>query len=113
MVISVSKVLEKQIKINGANLFINVEYLSAISGETFGTTNPATNQKLAAVASASEQDVERAIQVAKRTYDSGIWSKMPVEERAKILCRMADLVMERVEELALIETLDVGKPIRE
>jgi len=113
MVISVSKVLEKQLQINDAKLFINGEYVSAISGETFDTTNPATNQKLAAVASASEQDVERAIQVAKRTYDSGIWSKMPVEERAKILCRMADLVMERVEELALIETLDVGKPIRE
>lgn len=108
-----NNVLANQLQINDAKLFINGEYVSAISGETFDTINPATNQKLAAVASASEQDVERAIQIAKQTYDSGIWSKMPIEERAKILCRMADLVMKRVDELALIETLDVGKPIRE
>jgi aminomuconate-semialdehyde/2-hydroxymuconate-6-semialdehyde dehydrogenase len=113
MVTLMSKVLEKQLKINNAKLFINGEYVDAISGETFDTINPATNQKLAAVASACEQDVERAIQVAQQTYESGIWSKMPVEERSKILCRMADLVIDRVEELALIETLDVGKPIKE
>ncbi|MDP4171041.1 MAG: aldehyde dehydrogenase family protein, partial [Bacillota bacterium] len=108
-----TNVLEKQLKINDAKLFINGEYVNAISGETFDTINPATNQKLASVASANEQDVERAIQVAHRTFDSGLWSKMPVDERSKILCRMSDLIIERVNELALLETLDVGKPIKE
>lgn len=108
-----SQTLEKQMKINDAKLFINGEYVDSISGESFDTFNPATNQKLTTVASANEEDVERAIQVAQRTFEKGIWSKMPVEERSKILCRMSDLVMERVDELALIETLDVGKPIKE
>ncbi|MDP4164620.1 MAG: aldehyde dehydrogenase [Bacillota bacterium] len=108
-----TNVLEKQLKINDAKLFINGEYVKAISGETFDTINPATNQKLASVASANEQDVERAIQVAHRTFDSGLWSKMSVDERSKILCRMSDLIIERVNELALLETLDVGKPIKE
>jgi aminomuconate-semialdehyde/2-hydroxymuconate-6-semialdehyde dehydrogenase len=108
-----SQALEKQIAIKDAKLFINGEYVNAISGETFDTINPSTNKKLATVASANEQDVELAVQVAQRTFESGIWSKMPVEERAKILCRMSDLIMERVGELAFIETVDVGKPIKE
>lgn len=108
-----SKVLENQIKIKDAKLFINGEYIDSISGETFDTIDPSTNRKLASVANANEQDVEKAIKVAQHTFESGIWSEMPVEERSKILCRMSDLVMERVDELAIIETLDVGKPIKE
>ncbi|MGG0185878.1 aldehyde dehydrogenase [Bacillus rhizoplanae] len=108
-----SKILENQIKIKDAKLFINGEYIDSISGETFDTIDPSTNRKLASVANANEQDVEKAIKVAQHTFESGIWSEMPVEERSKILCRMSDLVMERVDELAIIETLDVGKPIKE
>ncbi|MEH7417048.1 aldehyde dehydrogenase [Neobacillus drentensis] len=108
-----NKTVEKEIKIQASKLFINGEYVDSISGKSFDTFNPATNQKLTTVASANEEDVERAISVAQRTFESGIWSKMPVEERSKILCKMSDLVMERVDELALIETLDVGKPIKE
>ncbi|GIM47913.1 aldehyde dehydrogenase [Collibacillus ludicampi] len=100
-------------KIKNAKLFINGEYTDAISGETFDTINPANNCRLASVANAGEEDVNKAIEVAQNTFESGVWSRMPVEERAKILCKMSDLVMERVDELALIETLDVGKPITE
>ncbi len=99
--------------LKNAQLFINGEYTDAISGETFDTIDPSTNQKLATVANAGEQDVQRAIEVAQRTFESGVWSEMPVDERAKILCKMSDLVMERVEDLALVETMDVGKPIKE
>lgn len=102
-----------QIKVKDAKLFINGEYINAVSGETFDTIDPSTNRKLASVANASEKDVKHAIEVAQRTFESGVWSEMPVEERSKILCKMSDLVMERVNELALIETLDVGKPIKE
>jgi aminomuconate-semialdehyde/2-hydroxymuconate-6-semialdehyde dehydrogenase len=105
--------LTQQQVIKDAKLFINGEYQDALSGETFDTIDPATNQKLALVAKASEQDAKQAIEAAQRTFESGIWSEMPVAERSKILCKMSDLVMERVDELALVETLDVGKPIKE
>ncbi|MGO4498879.1 aldehyde dehydrogenase [Paenibacillus sp. 2RAB27] len=102
-----------QVKIRAAKLFINGEYVDAISGETFDTIDPATNRKLTTVANANEQDVNKAIDVAHRTFESGVWSKMAVEDRAKILCRMSDIILERVDELAMVETLDVGKPIKE
>ncbi len=103
----------KQQVIKDAKLFINGEYKDSNSFESFDTFDPSTNQKLASVAKANEQDANHAIEVAHRTFESGIWSKMPVVERSKILCRMSDLVLNRVDELALIETLDVGKPIKE
>ncbi|MFD1737426.1 aldehyde dehydrogenase [Bacillus salitolerans] len=103
----------KQQVIKDSKLFINGEFKDSVSGETFDTIDPSTNQKLASVAKANEQDAANAIEIAKQTFDSGSWSEMPVADRSNILCKMADLVMERVDELALIETLDVGKPIKE
>jgi aminomuconate-semialdehyde/2-hydroxymuconate-6-semialdehyde dehydrogenase len=108
-----SETLAQTVKVKNARLFIDGEYVDALSGETFESINPATNEKLALVASGSEQDAKRAIQSAKTAYDSGVWSKMPVEERSDILCKMADLIMKNVDELAMVETLDVGKPIKE
>lgn len=108
-----SETLAQTVKVRNAKLFIDGEYVDALSGETFESINPATNEKLALVANGSEQDAKRAIQSAKTAYDSGVWSKMPVEERSDILCKMADLIMENVDELAMVETLDVGKPIKE
>ncbi|ANC76149.1 5-carboxymethyl-2-hydroxymuconate semialdehyde dehydrogenase [Fictibacillus phosphorivorans] len=108
-----AETLTLQVKVNNAKLFIDGEYVDAFSGETFESINPATNERLALVANGSEQDAKRAIQSAKNAYDSGVWSKMPVEERSDILCKMSDLIMENVNELAMVETLDVGKPIKE
>ncbi|EJQ52699.1 hypothetical protein IEQ_01742 [Bacillus cereus BAG6X1-2] len=107
------ELLDDKMKVKDAKLFIDGQYVDSICGETFDTFNPATNRKLASVAKANEEDTKRAIDVAERTFKSGIWSKMPVEERSDILCEMSDLIMERVDELAYIETLDVGKPIKE
>ncbi|MDM5193330.1 aldehyde dehydrogenase [Bacillus hominis] len=107
------ELLDDKMKVKDAKLFIDGQYVDSICGETFDTFNPATNRKLASVAKANEEDTKRAIDVAERTFKSGIWSKMPVEERSDILCKMSDLIMERVDELAYIETLDVGKPIKE
>jgi aminomuconate-semialdehyde/2-hydroxymuconate-6-semialdehyde dehydrogenase len=108
-----AETLTQQVKVNNAKLFIDGEYVDALSGDTFESINPATNERLALVANGSEQDAKRAIQSAKNAYDSGVWSKMPVEERSEILCKMSDLIMENVDELAMVETLDVGKPIKE
>ncbi|MGZ9769553.1 aldehyde dehydrogenase [Bacillus toyonensis] len=107
------ELLADKMKVKDAKLFIDGQYVDSICGETFDTFNPATNRKLASVVKANEEDTKRAIDVAERTFKSGIWSKMPVEERSDILCKMSDLIMERVDELAYIETLDVGKPIKE
>ncbi|MCR8848139.1 aldehyde dehydrogenase [Rossellomorea sp. SC111] len=100
-------------KVKDAKLFIDGEYRDAMSCETFDTIDPSTNRKLASVAKAGVEDAKHAIDAAQKTFESGVWSKMPVAERSKILCRMSDLVMEKVDELALVETLDVGKPIKE
>ncbi|MDR7071377.1 aldehyde dehydrogenase [Fictibacillus barbaricus] len=108
-----SETLTQSVKVKNAKLFIDGEYTDALSGETFESINPATNERLAFVANGSEADAKRAVQSAKKAFDSGVWSRMPVEERSDILCRMADLIMENVEELAMVETLDVGKPIKE
>jgi aminomuconate-semialdehyde/2-hydroxymuconate-6-semialdehyde dehydrogenase len=108
-----AETLAQTVKVKNAKLFIDGEYVDALSGETFESINPATNEKLALVANGSEQDAKRAIQSAKTAYDSGVWSKMPVEERSDILCKMADLIMKNVDDLAMVETLDVGKPIKE
>lgn len=105
-------VAEKTV-IQDAKLFINGEYVDALSGETFDTINPATNKKLASVANGGKEDTKLAIDVAHQTFVSGVWSNMPVEERANILCKMADLIMKNVDKLAYVETLDVGKPIKE
>ncbi|MGE1115388.1 aldehyde dehydrogenase [Priestia megaterium] len=103
----------EEMTVKDAKLFINGEYVDALSGQTFDTFNPATNEKLASVANGGTEDAKRAIDAAQRAFESGIWSKMPVEERSAILCKMADLIMEKVDELAYLETLDVGKPIKE
>ncbi|MBD8006556.1 aldehyde dehydrogenase [Bacillus norwichensis] len=106
------KALEKA-RIQDAKLFIDGQYVDAHSGATFDSLNPANNQRLASVASADEIDTKRAIDVAQRTFTSGIWSGMSVEERSRILCKMSDLILEKVDELSFVETLDVGKPIKE
>ncbi|WP_442600783.1 aldehyde dehydrogenase [Paenibacillus sp. KN14-4R] len=96
-----------------AKLFINGEYQDALSGKTFDSINPATNEKLADVGCADERDVNRTIEAAQAAFESGVWTKKSVDKRSEILCRMSDLILERVEELARVETMDVGKPIKE
>jgi aldehyde dehydrogenase (NAD+) len=91
--------------------FINGEFVDG-SGETLKTINPATEEVLAEVSTASPSDVDTAVKSARRAYDR-TWSKMPGSERAKYLFRIARLIQERSRELAVLETLDNGKPIKE
>ncbi|GAA2555195.1 aldehyde dehydrogenase family protein [Pseudonocardia hydrocarbonoxydans] len=81
-------------------------------GEALKTVNPATEEVLAEVGTASEQDVDRAVAAARRAFEK-TWGPMPGAERAKYLYRIARIVAERSRELAVLETLDNGKPIRE
>jgi aldehyde dehydrogenase (NAD+) len=81
-------------------------------GEPLKTLNPATEEVLAEVGTASAEDVDRAVAAARRAYEQ-VWGPMPGAERAKYLYRIARIVAERARELAVLETLDNGKPIRE
>ena len=94
------------------DLFIDGEWTEPRSGRWFATTNPATEAPLAEVAEAGAEDVDRAVAAARRAYDR-VWSKLSARERGKYLYRIARIVQERSRELAVIESMDGGKPIRE
>ena len=93
-------------------LFIDGDFVETIDGTTFKTVNPATEEVLTEVTEAGAADIERAVKAARSAYKQ-TWSKMPGRERAKYLYRIARLIQERSRELAVLETLDNGKPIRE
>jgi aldehyde dehydrogenase (NAD+) len=92
--------------------FINGKFVAPTSGNYFSTINPATEQPLAMVASAGKAEVDLAVKAARNAYDS-YWRKMPAKERAKYIFRISRIIQERARELAIVETLDGGKPIRE
>jgi aldehyde dehydrogenase (NAD+) len=95
------------------DLFIGGEFTPATGdGGSFKTVNPATEEVLAEIALASAADVDRAVAAARTAYDT-IWSRLPGAQRAKYLYRIARLIQERSRELAVLESLDNGKPIRE
>jgi aldehyde dehydrogenase (NAD+) len=93
-------------------LFVDGEFVEARSGRSFVTLNPATEQPLAEVAEAGEEDVDLAVQAARAAFE-GVWGRMKGRERAKYLYRVARIIQERSRELAVLESLDNGKPIRE
>jgi aldehyde dehydrogenase (NAD+) len=93
------------------DLFIGGEF-TAGTGGSLKTVNPATEEVLAEIAVASAADIDRAVAAARTAYDT-VWSKMPGSERAKYLFRIARIIQERSRELAVLESLDNGKPIRE
>ena len=92
-------------------LFIDGEFTEA-NGESFSTISPATEQKIALISTADAADVDRAVAAARRAH-TNTWSKLSGADRGKYLFRIARLVQERARELAVAETLDNGKPIKE
>ncbi|MDA8303150.1 MAG: aldehyde dehydrogenase family protein [Actinomycetota bacterium] len=93
-------------------LFIGGQWAEPADGDHFKTESPSSEEVLAEVSSAGPEDVDRAVRAARRAYDE-VWAPMPGKERAKYLFRVARLVQERSRELAVLESLDNGKPIRE
>jgi betaine-aldehyde dehydrogenase len=92
-------------------LFIGGRYLDAHSGESFATLNPATGERLCSVQSADQHDVQHAVDSAMEGFRT--WSAMTGTQRGRVLTRAANLLRERNDELARLEVLDTGKPIRE
>lgn len=92
-------------------LFIDGEFVEAADGKVFKTVSPSTEEVLAEIAQAGEADVDRAVKAARKAFEK--WSALPGSERAKYLFRIARIIQERARELAVLETLDNGKPIKE
>jgi len=93
--------------------FVDGAYVDALSGETFDCVNPATGRVIAAVAACDADDVDRAVRGARAAFESGVWSRLAPKQRKRVLVRLAELMREHRDELALLETLDMGKPIRD
>jgi len=93
-------------------LFIGGEFVDPVDGRAFKTVSPATEEVLAEISEAGTRDVDRAVAAARRAYER-VWSKLPARERGKYLFRIARILQERARELAVLESLDNGKPIRE
>src|SRR6059036_742734 len=96
-----------------SQLFIDGEYTPAASGKTFPVLNPANNEVLVEVAEAGVEDVDQAVAAARKAFDEGPWPKMKTAERAKLLRRFGELLVKHAPELERIESLDVGKPVKE
>jgi acyl-CoA reductase-like NAD-dependent aldehyde dehydrogenase len=95
-------------------LFINGEFVDALSGKTFETRNPATGEVIAEIAEAQKEDIDLAVKAARAAFDDNSpWRKMSPRDRSRALYKLAELIRANGEELAELETLDTGKPISE
>jgi phenylacetaldehyde dehydrogenase len=92
-------------------MLIGSEWLDSINGRTFETFDPSTGEVLAHVAEGRSEDIDRAVGAARAAFESGPWSRMTVSDRGRLLHRIGDLILEHVDELAALETLDNGKPL--
>src|SRR5262249_12536092 len=91
--------------------FGNGTYRQTMNGQKFRSINPATGEVLAEIEGCSLQDVDKAVAVAKATFESGVWSQKHPSERKAVLLRFAELINKNLQELAVLESLDSGKPI--
>ena len=93
--------------------FIGGQYVPSVSGQTFDCVNPATGRTLGSIAACGQQDVDLAVAEARAVFERGDWARMAPRERKRRLVAFADLIERNAEELALLETIDMGKPIRD
>jgi len=92
-------------------LFINGEFVDSVSGKTFETIDPRTGEAITRVSEAQKEDVDLAVKAARDAFDHGPWPRMSGYERGCIMYKYAELLLQHVEELAALETLDNGKPL--
>jgi len=100
----------RELTITG-DAWIDGRYVPAASGETFDCLSPIDGKLIARVASTGEADVDRAVAAARRAFEDGRWARQPPAARKTVLQRFAEILLAHREELALLETLDMGKPI--
>ncbi len=100
-------------KIRQTGILIGDEFRSSVSGKTFKTVNPATEEVICEVAEGDAADVDLAVHAARAAFETGPWSRMDARDRGRLLHKLADLAELHLEELAALETLDNGKPIND
>lgn len=103
--------LQERAPVREALHFIDGQFVPSSSGRFFVDLDPSTNGPLARVAEGTEEDVDRAVQAARRAFDRGPWPRMSADERARILRRMGELILERVPTLSRLESQDTGLPL--
>jgi aldehyde dehydrogenase (NAD+) len=94
-------------------MLIDGRWLDSVSGKTFPTINPATGEEITQVAEGDKADVDKAVKAARKAFEEGPWRRMNARERGRLLNKLADLIEKHSEELAMLETLDNGKPIND
>ncbi|HBL43340.1 aldehyde dehydrogenase family protein, partial [uncultured Gimesia sp.] len=91
-------------QIRQTQLLIDGKWVDAVSGKTFSTINPATEEVIAEVAEGDAADIDLAVKAARKAFESGPWSKMDARDRGRLIYRLADLIEENIEELAALES---------
>ena len=102
------KSIAKKLKFEG-RAFINGKYVNAIDGKKFETINPATGEKLCTVAKCNHKDVNLAVKVSRKAFNSGVWSKSSPEHRKEVLLKFAELLRKHGDENSVLECVDTGK----
>jgi phenylacetaldehyde dehydrogenase len=92
-------------------MFINGKWVEATSGKTFPSYNPATGEVMAQVAEGDREDIDRAVKAAQKAFETGPWPAMSASERGRLIWKLGDLLEQRLEEFAQLESLDNGKPL--
>src|SRR5437773_10328858 len=100
-------------KVKDQPLLIGGKWVDSASGKTFETINPATGEVICQVAEGDKADIDKAVKAARKAFESGPWPKMPASERGRLLNKLADAIEKNIDELAGLETLDNGKPLRD
>src|SRR5439155_19491070 len=100
-------------KVKDQPMFIGGKWVDSQSGKTFATVNPATGQTICQVAEGDKADIDLAVKAARKAFESGPWPKMSASERGRLLFKLADQIEKHQDELAALESLDNGKPIRD
>jgi len=101
---------ELPVAIGPTKILINNRWVSSLSGRTFPTVNPATGEEICQVAEADAADVDEAVKAARNAFENGPWAKMSAADRGRLLYKLADLIEEHADELAMLESRDNGKP---
>ncbi|MFY4776688.1 5-carboxymethyl-2-hydroxymuconate semialdehyde dehydrogenase [Metabacillus sp. RGM 3146] len=113
MTVKVSEKLISEVtaSVEDIQLYINGEFISSESGSSFQNINPFTNEKINQVAEGRAEDIKKAVAAAKDAFEKGPWSSMKISERMKYINRIADVIDEEIEKIAILEAFDTGLPV--
>ncbi|GLJ46248.1 hypothetical protein SUGI_0974390 [Cryptomeria japonica] len=103
--------IKAPVTVKYTKLFINGEFVDSVSGKTFETFDPRTEETITSVSEATSEDVDLAVKAARAAFDHGPWPRMSGQERGRILHKYADLLLQHLDEIAALETWDSGKPL--